>query len=189
MNTPSHIIINAAIHKKSSMKIIPKSAFILGSFLPDIPLGLLTLGFFLYNRFFLVNSSAQLLPGAFSELFFNHPLWIASHNLLHAPLILGGLLVIFWRFRKYVGHVGNWLFWFAISALIHSVIDILTHINDGPLLFWPLDWQFRVRGLISYHDPAFSGLEFSVFEIILDTALLLYLFLNKEENPDKHYNT
>jgi hypothetical protein len=186
LNTPSHIIINAAIHKKVGRDIIPKSAFILGAFLPDFPLGVLTLGFFLYNRFFLDNTSVQLLPGAYSELFFNHPLWIASHNLLHTPLILGSFLVIFWRFREYDRHVGNWLFWFAVSASIHTAIDILTHINDGPLLFWPLDWQTRIRGLVSYHDPAFSGIEFSVFEIILDTALLLYLFLNKKEKLNKH---
>jgi hypothetical protein len=74
---------------------------------------------------------------------------------------------------------GNWWLWFVLSSMLHTSIDILTHVSDGPLLFWPLNWTIRFHSPVSYWDPAHFGTQFGVFEILLDIALLVYLLLPK----------
>lgn len=71
--------------------------------------------------------------------------------------------------------VGRWLVWMVVGSLIHTTIDILTHVNDGPLLFWPFDLQARFRSPISYYDPNHFGEIFTIFEWILDGLLLIYI--------------
>jgi membrane-bound metal-dependent hydrolase YbcI (DUF457 family) len=178
LNTPSHLIINAAIYKKAARKEIQKIAFLLGSFLPDIPLGLLSIGSFFYFRF-LGQDVESFMPRVFDDLFFNNPWWIASHNFLHSPLLLLIFLAILWRHRHKVGTRGHWWLWFVIGCIIHTIFDILTHSTDGPLLFWPLDWHTRFRSPVSYYDPAYFGAQFAIFELGLDIVLLGYLFLPK----------
>lgn len=54
VNTPSHLIINAALRKRATRSgdvTIPRSAFLLGAVLPDIPLWLLWLGAYGYYRY------------------------------------------------------------------------------------------------------------------------------------------
>jgi hypothetical protein len=69
--------------------------------------------------------------------------------------------------------------WFSLGSLLHTLIDIPTHAGDGPLLFFPFDWQTRFNSPLSYWDPNFYGLQFMVFEILLTVGLLAYLFLPK----------
>ena len=82
MNTPSHLLINAALRRQSGRTDIPRSAFLLGSVAPDLALALLTVLFLVQQR------GAPARSGAYDDLFFYHPLWIAAHNLLHSPLAL-----------------------------------------------------------------------------------------------------
>ena len=54
MNTPSHLIINAALRKRVTANgplQIPGSAFLLGAVLPDVPLTLLWIGSYLFERY------------------------------------------------------------------------------------------------------------------------------------------
>lgn len=44
-----------------------------------------------------------------------------------------------------------------------------------PDLF-PFEWSVRFQSPVSYWDPRFFGREFTVFELLLDLVLLLYLF-------------
>ncbi|MBI5052861.1 MAG: metal-dependent hydrolase [Chloroflexi bacterium] len=177
MNTPSHLIINAAIHKKANRRDIPQSAFLWGSVMPDIPLGLLSVGSFVYYRYIVGQNLDSLMPKMFDDLYFNNPWWIAAHNFLHSPVALFTYLAFFWRYRKQPGRRGHWWLWFVLGCMVHTSIDILTHVNDGPVLFWPLDWQTRFHSIISYYDPAYFGLQFTFFELALDIVLLGYLFL------------
>ncbi len=179
MNTPSHLIINAALYKKAGRKDIPQSAILLGSIMPDIPLGLLSLGFFLYNRFVLGQPGSNFMPKAFDDLFFNNPWWIAFHNFLHSPIALLIYIVILWQFRSKTGTKGHWWLWFVAGCLVHTTIDVFTHVTDGPLLFWPFEWHIRFHSIISYYDRAYYGQYFSIFELALDVVLLGYLFLPK----------
>ncbi|GAB4215522.1 MAG: hypothetical protein OHK0022_55520 [Roseiflexaceae bacterium] len=179
MNTPSHLIINAALRKSLGHRIaIPRSAFLLGAVMPDIPLFLLSIGTFLYARYVQgVSDMRGIMNEAFDYKYFNDPLWIASHNFLHSPtllLIFGALL---WRFRFKAGSWGMWLFWFVMGCMMHTALDIPTHVNDGPVLFFPFDWSTRFHSPISYWDDQHYGREFAMFELTLDVLLLGYLLL------------
>jgi len=175
MNTPSHLIITAALYKKADRTDIPKLAILLGSIMPDIPLGLLSLAALFYYRVLLGNQSPELMETVLHPLYFNNPFWITAHNLLHSPLALGFYLAVLWRWRAIPGKVQYWLFWFFVSCSLHTSIDILTHFDDGPLLLWPLNWQLRFHSPVSYWDAAHFGSQFMIFELVLDVLLLGYL--------------
>lgn len=71
------------------------------------------------------------------------------------------------------------MLWFSLGSLLHTLIDIPTHAGDDPLLFFPFDWQLRFNSPLSYWDPNYFGIQFIVFEILLNVGLLAYLFLPK----------
>lgn len=176
MNTPSHLVINAAIRKYTGVTRIPRSAFLLGAVLPDIPLWLLWIGAYLYYRYVLGNPSITPMDEMFDGFYFNNPFWIAAHNLLHAPLVQLTALALLWRYRAQPGARGGWWFWFFVGCLIHTAIDIPTHVDDGPVIFFPFDWYTRFYSPISYWDPRHYGRQFALFELALNLLLLAYLF-------------
>lgn len=179
MNTPSHLIVNAALRKwavAGGAVSIPRSAFLLGAVLPDIPLFILWLGAYGYYRYVLADPTVTLMDARFDQLYFTDPFWIAAHNLLHSPTLLLILLALLWRFRAAVGARGHWWFWFFAGCMLHTVLDIPTHVDDGPLLFFPFDWSTRFQSPVSYWDSRHFGREFGVFELLLNGVLLIYLF-------------
>lgn len=181
MNTPSHVLINLALKSagKKRAESIPWMAIFLGSFMPDVPLGILSVAATFFYRVILGNQSPDLMEAVLHPLYFTNPFWISAHHMLHAPLALGLYLVFLWRWRAQPGKVQYWLFWFFVSCGFHAGVDILTHFNDGPLLFWPLNWSYRFPSPISYWDPAHFGNQFRIFELILDLGLLGYLLVPK----------
>jgi hypothetical protein len=175
---PTHLVINAALAKRFGAKFqITQSAFLWGSVVPDIPLGLLTIGYFVYTRYVLVQSVSGMKPGAFNDLYFNSPLWIAGHNLLHSPTALLIYAALLWRYLKQPNTRGHWWLSFVFGCMVHSGIDILTHFNDGPVLFFPFDWHTRFHSPISYWDKAHYASQFVYFEVGLNIILLGFLFL------------
>ena len=175
MNTPSHFLVNAAVEKSLPDLPIAKTAFLLGSVAPDLPLYILTLGGIVYYHYIQGFTLAKTFKILFDELFFQNPFWIASHNLLHSPLILVTALIFFWPHQHHLGSEQHWYFWFFAGCLLHTALDIPTHVDDGPLLLFPLEWTIRFQSPISYWDPRYYGREFSRFEAILDLILLIYL--------------
>ena len=175
MNTPSHFLMTATLRKVCPRVPIAKSAFLLGSIAPDIPLYILSIGGILYYHILLDWSLGDTFRLMFDELYFHHPLWIASHNLLHSPVLLLLALGLLWRFRNRMTSPRHWWFWFLSACLFHSAIDILTHVDDGPLLLFPLEWTTRWQSQVSYWDPRYYGREFALFESILDIILTVYL--------------
>jgi hypothetical protein len=150
---------------------------LLGGIAPDLPLYLLSIGGFVYYRYFLGWEAGRVFAYLFDTLFFTDPFWIATHNLLHAPLVLLAMLAATWTARTVPGRWRHWVFWFAAGCLIHTGIDIVTHVDDGPILFFPFEWTFRFRAPLSYWDPRYFGREFTIFEIGLNLALLAYLLI------------
>jgi len=181
MNTlPTHLVINAAIEKKYGAKFkLAKSAFLWGSVMPDIPLALLSLGFILYNRYVSVQPNSGMMNGAFDNLYFNNPFWIASHNFFHSPTALIIYAILLWRFVDKSNTRGHWWLSFVFGCMVHSAIDILTHYNDGPVLFFPFDWHTRFYSPISYWDKAHYASQFIWVELGINIVLLGYLFLPK----------
>ena len=186
LNTPSHAIIGAALRKGPGKRwAIPLSAVLWGSVAPDIPLYLLSVGGGLYYTQIVGMAAGDAARLMFDDLFFNDIGWKAAHNFLHAPLIVLAGLGLTWRSRfstragtnTRTRNVSHWLFWFFAACLVHSVIDILTHAMDGPLILFPFNWSLRFQSPVSYWDPAHYGIPFTIFEITLDIVLLFYLLL------------
>ena len=175
MITSSHLIITAALGKRWPHLWPWRGAALWGSLAPDIPLYLLTLGGVVYYHLVLGWELRQTLQHLFHTLFFQHPGWIAAHNALHSPTLLGILGLITWQLRYRFAKTATWLLTFLASCGLHTLIDILVHTDDGPLLFFPFEWTIRFRSPISYWDPRYYGDEFAWFEWGLVVVLLTYL--------------
>lgn len=175
MNTPTHLIITLALRRYVQTRAIRTSGVLWGSIAPDIPLYLLSLGGYLYFRQYLRWSSERTFERMYGYLYFNDPVWISLHNMLHAPLILIPVIVIFARSRWKDSGAGNWTFWFASSCLLHAILDFGTHSDDGSLALFPLNWSFRFRSPVSYWDPKHFGREFMLFEVALNILLIALL--------------
>ncbi len=176
MRTPSHFLMTAVLQKSLPRIPIVKSAFLLGSVAPDLPLWILSISSIIYYHLIRGWSRADAFNYMFDELYFHNPFWIASHNFLHSPILLLVGLGLVWRSRRNIGSRSRWFFWFLLACLLHSVVDIFTHVDDGPLLFFPLQWTIRFHSPISYWDSRYYGREFRVFESALNAVFLVYLF-------------
>lgn len=178
MNTPSHVLITLALKKRRDLqgKAVNGWGFVLGSFLPDMPLFALTAGYMIYRRWF--NPSDEFIFGpSYDTLYFTNPWWISLHNMLHAPLIIVALgLLGRWGMRQ-GRRWGGWLWWFALGCGLHSIIDILTHHDDGPLLLFPFDWQLRFSSPISYWDNRHYGNIVGPLELLLDLVIIVWLLV------------
>ena len=152
-----------------------RSAVLIGSVAPDVAFYLLTLSSFVYFHNVMgwpLNEAARYI---FGTLYFEDPVWIAGHNLLHSPVsLLFGLAVVH-SLRNRWSHFSHWMHWFLMACLLHSFVDILTHHDDGPALLWPLSWDIRFYSPISYWDHAHFGSQVGTFEWILDLSLVGYL--------------
>jgi membrane-bound metal-dependent hydrolase YbcI (DUF457 family) len=179
VNTPSHLIINAALRKAAVTRrgmAIPRGAFLLGAVLPDIPLWLLWAGTLGYHRLIRGDASYPVWSEAYDRLFFGDPLWIVGHNLFHSPALLLPALALLWRARAAAGSRAHWWFWLLAGCLVHTALDIPVHADDGPLLLFPFEWSLRFRSPLSYWDPRYFGSAFVAFELLLNLGLLAYLF-------------
>lgn len=129
-------------------------ALVVGGVAPDVALWLLSLGAIIYYPLVDDLSISEAHQRAMDDLYFNSSWWIAGHNLLHAPLILLALIAVAsplnpqWRRR---------IRFFAAGALLHSMIDVLVHHDDGPLVFFPVSWSVRFSSPVSYWDPDHYG--------------------------------
>ncbi len=182
MQTQSHFLMTALAADVLRSRGVPVrgKALLLGSFLPDMGLLVLTVGYGAY-RFWIGPALLGLAPPAehlfgseYDRLYFTDPVWITVHNALHAPLmLLAYALIGWWAHRR--GHGwGASLLWFVAGCTFHSVVDILTHVNDGPVLFYPFNWSYRFTAPVSYWDPAHGGREFALFEHALDGLIVAY---------------
>lgn len=180
MQTYSHLLITAVFNEKLKEKgvAVASKALLIGSIAPDVPLILITIGFIAYNQFITpIGVGDRLFLENYDQNYFTNPYWIASHNLLHAPLLL--LLygsIGFWRMKK-GDRWGRALFWFAIGCGLHAILDIFTHVHDGPVLFFPFNWTYRFAAPVSYWDPDHGGNIFLPLEHLLDAGILIYLFV------------
>lgn len=182
MQTQSHFLMTALASDVLRARGVPvrSTALLLGSFMPDMGLVVLTVGYGLYRGWIgptflgLPPPTEHLFGSEYDRLYFHDPFWITLHNALHAPLLLLTYgLIGWWAHRRGLGW-GTSVLWFVAGAALHSGIDILTHVQDGPILFFPFNWQYRFPAPISYWDPAHWGREFTIFELILDGLIVAY---------------
>lgn len=189
MNTYSHFFITAAlrepIQKRVDAKKLPElhtGAVLFGSFLPDLFLIIVGIIFGIIDVSRGVNldpSSAELdnslLWNLFNNWFFNNPWVMAGQNMFHSPLLVAIFIALaYFLWRKHVKGAG-WFFWLLCSAMLHTLIDIPLHYDDGPLLLFPFNWDLRFMSPVSYWDPERYGIPFAIFEHSLDLVLIVFL--------------
>ncbi len=176
MQTYSHLLITALTGKTIKPNRFPlhQKALLLGAVLPDIPLFALTALYGAYYRWVNPLPAGEIHELLHDDYFFNNPVWIVSHNLFHAPLIIALLLLAGWAADRRGKGFGRVLFSLAAGLALHSLVDIFTHAGDGPLLFFPFDWTYRFRSGVSYWDPQHYGRIFFWGEHILDLMLVGY---------------
>ena len=195
MQTYSHFILTGALNgrfgsqlraKAENLPPLHSGALLLGSILPDLPL--ITISIFAIGYDLLVGNFANGAPGPeaplgssvtqqlFDVWFYENPWVITAQNLFHSPLLVALFVLIgFWGYRQ-GKRWGGGFFWLSVACMLHTLIDIPLHVNDGPLLLYPLNWTLRFQSPISYWDPNYYGREWSIFEHLLDLGLLIYLF-------------
>lgn len=183
---------DAAGASAAQSQLPPVNSFwlMVGSVMPDIPLILIaiaSIGLDLLsgNRMNPGNEAAELesYTGYLFRYAFFHEPWVKlAHNLFHAPfLILLYIFLGYWLWKQPKQWVAQWgaaLFWFGLACALHTAIDIPLHYDDGPLVFFPFDWQTRVYSPVSYWDPARYGRPFAIFEHLLLLGMLLFLLVD-----------
>ncbi len=180
MQTYSHFLITAlaADGLKQREVAVRSKAVLWGSIMPDIPLGLLSLGYLAYYRWVAPLPDGVSMMAHFDTLYFTNPVWKAGHNFFHAPLIILAMVAM----GVYAGRRGKgWgptLLWFALGCGLHSFFDVFTHHSDGPLLLFPLNWDWRFISPVSYWDSDYYGNIFAPVEHLLDLGILIYFGRN-----------
>ncbi|MCA9936149.1 MAG: metal-dependent hydrolase [Ardenticatenaceae bacterium] len=175
MQTYSHFLLTKVLQVRLKKRDASGTTLLLGSVLPDLPLFLLTIGYMVNRRWLNPAPAEGAFDAAYDMLYFNNPWWISLHSLLHAPLLIllyAGIGVVALRQGK---RWGRPLLWFAIGCGLHSLIDIFTHVNDGPLLFFPLNWTYRFPAPVSYWDRRYGAQIFAPIEHAIDALILLWL--------------
>ncbi len=171
MQTYSHFLVTAFVGDRLRRRMpIQLTAFLVGSVLPDVPLIVLTLGYF-------ASRAVMGYGPEYDQLFFHNPVWIVSYNVLHAPLdiaLLAGVGCLAWQRER---AWGAWLTWFALGCGLHTTMDVFTHAADGPLLLFPFDWHLRFHSPISYWNAAYHGGLEALLEHLVDLAIVVYFAL------------
>jgi len=142
MNTPTHALINWTVAKWWGKDSFPRRAVLLGSVAPDVPLYFLSIGGIIWFRFVEQREMEDVGRHMYANLFYNDTYWMTLHNVLHSPTVLISVLFVLWLRLRQTFWKSPWA-WFYSSCLLHTAVDIPVHHDDGPLVFWPLNWAYR----------------------------------------------
>ena len=201
LSIPLAAAVNSTSPKSQPFPKINTKALLFGSILPDLALIIIAIiciardwfvGVFkspAWQQFDSSHAPTSFLldlswtVSLFDDWFFNHSVVITLQNTFHSPLILLALIAICyfsWCKRAKIRSKNTCsrysvLFWIFCAALLHTIIDIPLHSTDGPLIFFPFDWNYRFASPISYWDPNYYGHIWSIFEHSLDIVILLFL--------------
>lgn len=159
MITTTHIVTNGWLARRFPGRFASPLAFVVGGFAPDIGLLLMTAGAAVFFPLTQDMSVSESLTYAFDTLFFESRPWIAAANVLHSPVVVACLYLLATQTRR-SSTPAAWqrrLASFAAGCALHIAVDIPVHHDDGPVVFWPLDWSYRLESPVSYWDPNHFG--------------------------------
>jgi hypothetical protein len=196
MNTPSHWIMTIAaarfLHRRRKRigteavgfrRRYPRLALAIGAWAPDTALTALTIGGLIWFQIVKGWTAGRTAEHMFKHLFYHDPGWIFLHNFLHSPTMVLLLSVANALLLSPWPQLQRWLKYFLVACLFHDLVDIVTHHDDGPLFLFPFNWHLRFASPVSYWDPAHGGRAFAMCEFVLNIALVVYLFYNREPQP------
>lgn len=189
MITTSHAVISALVGRNRLVRKHAnkpnRGALVVGGFAPDVGLWLLSLGAIIYYPLFDGLSISEAHQRAMDDLYFNSVWWIAGHNLLHAPInlvsLIAGAAVLTSPWKQRVR-------FFAAGALLHSMIDVLVHHDDGPLVFFPVSWSIRFSSPVSYWDPDHYGWVMRPIDLAITMAGVVWTVWRWRTRRPDHQN-
>ena len=154
MNTPAHALMAAALLAKPGARG-RNAALVAGSLIPDATI----LWMILWERFVRGTDMRTI----FDERYFA-PEW-------HLIFALPNSIPLFALGAGLGYALGCEVFWvFCAAALVHLVLDLPLHHDDGHPHFWPFsDWIYASP--VSYWDPAHHGALAGAVEVVLCLAL------------------
>lgn len=176
MQTYSHLILTAVLGQRIRHRTghDPGLPFVVGSVLPDVPLGVLSLAYGVDRRWVRPHLPDKTRCGpTYNRLYFTNRWWIALTSLFHAPFLLLVYALLGYGAMQRGKGWGRSLLWLAAGCGLHTALDMVTHVDDGPVLGFPFDWQRRWAGPVSYWDEKHRGREFRLFEHLLDIGLII----------------
>jgi hypothetical protein len=187
LNTLFHATANttAALELEKRFSWSQPKTVLWASIIPDVPLLVLTLWYFIFEG---MNFGPR-----YDDLFYENAVWVVSHNLFHAPftvlaLGLAGALLA-GRSARGLGRrrrmVGRFLLSCSFATGLHSIVDIFTHHDDGPLLLFPFEWSLRFSSPISYWDPEYYGRILGPIDLGLTLLLGAYLVFRAVKSKRK----
>lgn len=159
MNTPTHLILGAAVFAKPDHPKLTWAA-ITGALLPDFSLYFMVV----WHRFVLGDSPRVI----FDEVYFS-PFWQRVFAIDNSFFVWGALLgLALWLGR-------GWLIALAGSGFLHLVFDFPLHNDDARVHFWPLsEWKFISP--VSYWDPQHHGVVMAALETVFAVVLCVILW-------------
>ncbi len=185
MNTYSHFLLTAvlrkplkhAVEKTKTLPPVRTSALLIGSIIPDSLLTIIAIvcGIIDISRgnFGPPGSNADsLMHQLFSDWYFNNPWVMSAQQLFHSPLMVAIFIAIGYFLWKRNVRGGGWFFWLSCAAMLHTLIDIPLHYDDGPLLLWPLNWDLRYYSPVSYWDSDHYGVPTMIYEHFMDVIFI-----------------
>lgn len=183
MKTPSHLLLTAVLAEIFPSRKINRRALLIGAIAPDIPLMLLFAGVVLTTL--LGGASFNAGVKHFSELYFSDPFCMSGHNILHSPVSLLFAIAFLLAIPGIESRTKNAAMSFLSGCAFHSLVDILTHHDDGPLLLWPINWELRYSSPVSHWDPAHFGAVFLGIEMLMTLALGYWLLARWAESDGR----
>ncbi|MDP1668112.1 cobalamin biosynthesis protein CobQ [Phaeovulum sp.] len=160
MNTPTHMLIGAALFARRGAPRVTLAAFA-GGLVPDLAM---------FALIFWATRVAGMSQGeVFGSLFFSDD-WQRIFAVDHSFFVWGTLFAVAARWRFAVLRA------FAGGGLAHAAADFLTHRDDARQQLWPVsDWVFRSP--VSYWDQAYYGNIVAPLELALVLVLTGVLLL------------
>lgn len=166
MKSPTHFLIGHCCARALRWQGRDARLLIVGACVPDLPIILcwpaigiytvMTGGAFDLARFRMITDG----------LYFSDSILSGLHNLLHSPVSLGFLFLVAGILFPASAIYRRAVMIVLAGALTHSLVDIVSHVEDGPLVLWPLENTIRIRGPVSHWDPAYGGIWVSGIEIV-----------------------
>lgn len=155
MNTPTHLIMAAALFAKPEQRKVTAAA-LLGGFIPDF-----SLYFMFFWHQFVLETPTNII---FRDIYYTdywQQIFAIDNSFVIWAVLLGGAI---WLKNK-------WMVALAGAAFIHLVFDFPLHVDDARAHFWPFTmWKFESP--ISYWDSNHHGNIVSVLEILLVCVML-----------------
>ncbi|MBH0230908.1 metal-dependent hydrolase [Halobacillus yeomjeoni] len=157
--------------------------FVLGGILPDIVYYVMFLYLCVERNALQVIDDPDPLRSLFQLVLdlFEHPVVFVLRQVGHSLFvwIVVFVIILFWqgpRLTKWTALMYGWLG--------HVILDLLTHVEDAVPVFYPVS-SYVFRSKISYWDDEYHAEIFSLINMILIVASVLYMLYEKRKRKRK----